>query len=135
MHSLCTKIGILPERQCKDTTSPMRKYPHGSASFRKVQICSAFVFHSSRRGTPTLIITHHPLHRGVRGVLLFSILFFSISFLRAYARGNRMYLLCFQQFLSSLRFLNLCTKSLLSYHIRARFCCFRGRKCHFVAHF
>ena len=44
MHSLCTKIGILPERQCKDTTSPMRKYPHGSASFRKVPICSAFVF-------------------------------------------------------------------------------------------
>ena len=36
MHSLCTKIGILPERQCKDTTSPMRKYPHGSTSFRMV---------------------------------------------------------------------------------------------------
>ena len=36
MHSLCTKIAILPERQCKDTTSALRKYPHGSASFRMV---------------------------------------------------------------------------------------------------
>ena len=26
----------LLERQCKDTTSPMRKYPHGSTSFRMV---------------------------------------------------------------------------------------------------
>lgn len=39
----------------------------------------AFVFHSSRRGTPTLIITHNPLHRGVRGVLLYSSLLYFFS--------------------------------------------------------
>ena len=39
----------------------------------------AFVVHSSRRGTPTLIITHHPLHRGVRGVLLYSFLLYFFS--------------------------------------------------------
>ena len=56
-----------------EISARFRIVPHGSEKFR---IC----FHSSRRGTPTLIITHHPLYRGVRGVLLFSILFFSFLF-------------------------------------------------------
>ena len=102
MHSLCTKIGILPERQCKDTTRAMQKYPHGSASFRMVPKSSAFVFIVHRRGipcgcpmmcvlrfirvptrgTPTVIIICHPLHGGVRGGFFLS--FFSFYYARTY---------------------------------------------------